>query len=339
MSPKIRNLAVFAALLAGGASAAALAETPNVVVGIKPVHGLVAAVMEGVGEPRLLVDGAASPHDYALRPSEARAIADADLLIWVGPTVEPFLAKSAAALGDDRVVELTEAPGIELLPAREGGIWEAHDHGHDEGHAHEDAHDHETEHAHGAEHAHDDERGHEAEHAHNGDYDGHIWLDPDNAKAIVDAAATALAERDPANAARYQANADRTKSRIDALDAELAATLAPAKDAPFIVFHDAYQYLDAHYGLAAVGAISVNPEIPPSAQRIAEIRDLVAERGAVCIFAEPQFAPKVAQTIAEGAPARVGELDPISVGGEPGPDAWFRLMRDLGDSLAGCLKG
>ncbi|MGQ9364853.1 zinc ABC transporter substrate-binding protein ZnuA [Azospirillum sp. ST 5-10] len=343
--PALLAVPLVAGVLAGAAAPAAAA--PAVVASVKPLHSLVAAVMKGVGEPGLIVHGGASPHTYALRPSDARALQGADVVFWIGEGLEGFLEKPLDSIaGTARIVELMEAPGLTLLEARGGGAWEAHSHGGE--HAdHGDGHDHE-EHAHED---HDDEDHDHGDHDH-GDHDhgehgheghehvnAHLWLDPRNAKAIVATVADTLAAADPANAAAYRANAAAAAARLDALDGELAATLAPVKDKPFVVFHDAYPYLEARYGLNAVGAITVSPEQRPSARRLSEIRAKIAGLDAVCVFAEPQFEPKLVGTIVEGTGARTGVLDPVGADLPDGPDLYPALMRGLAASLAGCLKG
>ncbi len=308
------RLALPAAFVALLAATPALADTPKVVASIKPVHALVAAVMQGVGEPALIVRGAASPHTYALRPSDAHALADADLVFWIGPELEGFLAKPLEATATKATaVELMEAPGVMLLDAREGGAWDPHDHGHDHG-AHEHGHD----------------KGHE-------EVNTHVWLDPDNARAMVAAIADALEAKDAAHADAYRANAERTARGLAALDAELKATLAPVQGKPFVVFHDAYQYFEAHYGLNGVGAITVNPERRPSAKRLSDIRAKITSLGAVCVFAEPQFEPALVDTIVQGTKARKGVLDPEGAGLADGPDLYPTLLRNIAASLKGCL--
>ncbi|HYD99244.1 MAG TPA: zinc ABC transporter substrate-binding protein [Alphaproteobacteria bacterium] len=303
--------ALAAALLALAAPALG---APKVVASIKPVHSLVAGVMAGVGEPALLVGGNASPHNYAMRPADAKALAAADLVFWVGPELEGFLEKPIMRARKGAAVTLLGLDGLTLLPLREGGLFEAGDHGHGHGHGHGD---------------------HAGE---PGDVDGHIWLDPDNARRIVAAAAERLAAVDPANAAAYAANAARMDERIAALDAELAARLAPLKGRPFVVFHDAYHYFEAHYGVEAAGAITVNPERPPGAKRLKAIHDKLAATAAACVFAEPQFEPKLVQSVLAGTAARSGTLDPEGARLKDGPDLYFGLMRDLADSLSGCLN-
>lgn len=350
MQKAVRALLVSTALLVAGASAAR-AEAPNVVVSIKPIHSLVAAIMQGVGEPGLIVEGAASPHTYSLKPSNAAALQSADVIFWVGHGLEAFLEKPLESLGSKAtVVELDDAPGLEKLPFREGGPFEAHTHEGEEGHdhAHEEGHDHGKEaHAHseeghdhgketeGHDHAHGEKAGHEG-HEH-GEFDMHLWLSPLNARAIAAEAAKVLAEKDPANAETYNKNLASLNEKIDALDRDVAATIAPVKDKPFIVFHDAYQYFEHHYGVQTAGSITVSPETLPGAERLTQIRDKVKTLGATCVFAEPQFEPKLVNVVIEGTPAKSGVLDPEAATLEPGPNLYFTLMKSIATSLSDCL--
>lgn len=334
MQKAARALFLSTALLAAG-PLAARAEVPNVVVSIKPIHSLVAAIMQGVGEPDLIVEGAASPHTYSLKPSNAAALQDADVVFWVGHGLEAFLEKPLEALGGNAtVVELDDAPGLEKLHFREGGPFEAHEDEGEEGHEHAaEGHDHgkeaEEAHAQGEEAGHD---GHE-----HGEFDMHLWLSPDNARAIAAEAAKVLSEKDPANAEAYKANLAGLTDKLAALDKEVAETIAPVKDKPFIVFHDAYQYFEHHYGVQAAGSITVSPETLPGAERLTQIRDKVKTLGATCVFAEPQFEPKLVNVVIEGTPAKSGTLDPEAATLEPGPDLYFTLMRSIATSLRDCL--
>ncbi|WP_439627209.1 zinc ABC transporter substrate-binding protein ZnuA [Shinella sp.] len=334
MQKAVRALFLSTALLAAG-PLAARAEVPNVVVSIKPIHSLVAAIMQGVGEPNLIVEGAASPHTYSLKPSNAAALQDADIVFWVGHGLEAFLEKPLEALGGNAtVVELEDAPGLEKLHFREGGPFEAHEDEGEEGHEHAaEGHDHgkEAEEAH----AHGEEAGHEG-HEH-GEFDMHLWLSPDNARAIAAETAKVLSEKDPANAEAYKANLASLNDKLAALDKEVAETVAPVKDKPFIVFHDAYQYFEHHYGVHAAGSITVSPETLPGAERLTQIRDKVKTLGATCVFAEPQFEPKLVNVVIEGTPAKSGTLDPEAATLEPGPDLYFTLMRSIATSLRDCL--
>lgn len=312
-------LPIAASLLLSGllaSTAATAADAPKVVVSIKPIHSLVAAVMQGVGTPDLIVDGAASPHTYALKPSNARSLEQAQLVFWVGPGMEAFLQKPLAALGSNAtVVELDDAPGITKLKFREGGAFEPHD----DGDEHEASDDHAHDHDHGG-------------------FDTHLWLDPHNAKAMVAEITTSLVAADPANALTYEANQKTLDDKLDALDAEIASTLAPVKDKPFIVFHDAYQYFEHRYGVRVSGSITVSPETIPGAQRVAEIHSKVADLGATCVFAEPQFEPKLVNVVLEGTAAKSGVLDPEAATLPQGPDLYFDLMRGIASSLKTCLS-
>ncbi len=169
--------------------------------------------------------------------------------------------------------------------------------------------------------------------------DAHVWLDPINAIAMVGAIEHGLSEAAPEHAATFAANADALRERLDALHHELEETLAPVSSAPFIVFHDAYQYFEARYGMAGVGSITLGPEIQPGARRLVEIRDRMAADDVACVFQEPQFEPRLVTVIVEGTDVRVGTLDPLGADIEPGPDAYFELMRALANSLSECLSG
>lgn len=327
----------------------------DVVASIKPVHSLVAAVMEGVGEPGLIMDGAGSPHNYALKPSQAQMLESADIVFWIGHELEAFLEKPLETIAANaKSVELIDAHDLIRLPFREGGAFDDHghdeatghdDHGHEEkadGGHHDDDHDHEKAEADHDDHGHDDhgheqtEAGHEG-HDH-GAFDSHIWLDPVNAKAMVEEINEALAEADPANAAQYAANAKAVMTKLDALVTEVSAELAPVHDKGFIVFHDAYQYFEKRFDVTASGSITVSPEVLPGAERITEIRAKVKELGAACVFAEPQFEPKLVTTVTEGTRAKSGVIDPLGAALDAGPEQYFDTIRTMATSIRTCLS-
>jgi zinc transport system substrate-binding protein len=320
----MRPVILAVAVLTVSLSLPARAEVP-VVASIVPVHSLVAGVMEGIGTPHLLVPGGASPHSFALRPSDARKLEQAKAVFWIGPALETFLERPIDALARKAaVVALIDAEGVKRLSYREGGPWEAHEHEEGKAAPGKDSHAHEHGHAHGD--------------THTGS-DGHVWLDPQNALAMTGAIAEALGKADPANKARYEANAARVAARLQALDAALAKTLAPARGKPYIVFHDAYQYFEARYGLTPAGSITVSPEVSPGAKRLVEIRDRIRKAAAICVFAEPQFEPKLVRTAIQGTDARAATLDPLGARLTPGSDAYFDLLRNLAADLTACLKG
>jgi zinc transport system substrate-binding protein len=305
----------------------AFAATPDVVVSIKPIHSLVASVMKGVAEPKLIVEGAASPHTYNMRPSNAAALQNADLIFWVGHGMEAFLEKPLEALGSKAsVVTLEDAPGLTKLKFREGGVFEpeAEEEGHDHGHSHGAA----QEHADGED---DGDHDHERN-------DVHLWLDPMNAKAMAAEIEKQLVQADAEHAATYQKNAAELMGKLDTLDAELKAELSPIKDKPFIVFHDAYQYFEHRYGVKVAGSITVSPETMPGAERVKEIHQKVEDLGATCVFAEPQFEPKLVKVVTEGSKAKSGVLDPEAGALKEGPELYFDMMRGLATSLKTCLS-
>jgi zinc transport system substrate-binding protein len=301
-----------AAGMALPASGPAAAEA-KAVVSIKPLHALVTGVMAGVSSPKLLVDGSASPHTYALKPSDARVLNQADLFFRVSEMVEPFTARIVRALPRSvEVVTLLDTPGLTLLGLRTGATFE--------GVAEKESH-----------------RTHRDGPQKGDAIDGHAWLDPANARTMVEQIRQALAAKDPANAAAYKRNADELREKLDVLEAELQTQLAPIAAKPYIVFHDAFQYFERRFGLNVVGSISVSPEIPPSGKRLTELRRRILTSGAMCVFAEPQFDRRLVLNLVEGTDARIGTLDPEGGRLPPGPDLYFVLMRRLAEDIRGCL--
>ena len=305
-------------------SLAAFAAEPKVVASIKPVHSLAAGVMQGVGEPRLLVSGGASPHEYNLKPSDARALSEAQLVFWIGPELESFLIKPLHnAKGRVRAAALLDAPGMMILPLREGGAWEPHPHGHEEP-------DHDSRKKPHAEHEHD----------HAADRDAHVWLDPVNAIAMVRQIVAQLGEVDAAHKADYERNGAALIERLNRLNQQLSTELAPVKNQPYLVFHDAYQYFERRYDLNAVGSVVLSPEQRPGAKRVAQIQARIRNLQVRCVFSEPQFQPALVETVIAGSSARRGTLDPEG-GAEliAGPEAYFQLLQGLSSSLRTCLSG
>ncbi len=306
--------------LTGGS---ALAEDLPVVATIKPIHALVALVMGETGEAKLLVGGAASPHTYSLKPSDAKALNNARLIFRVSEDIEPFTRKIVASLPKTvTVITLAGAPGLTLLNKRTGDTFEAHDHG--------DGHGHDHDHGHGD---------HDEDEAKDPVRDGHIWLDPRNGVAMVREIARALSEAAPEKAATFEANAATAIAAIEAAASEIDADLAPAKGKPFVVFHDAYQYFEQRFGVPAAGAITVSPEVQPSAKRIGEIRGKIRDLNVACVFAEPQFKSKLVATVLEGTGAKAGTLDPEGASIEAGPGAYVSLLKNLAQGLKSCLNG
>lgn len=280
-----------------------LAKVPTVVTDIPPVHSLVAQVMGDLGTPEVILARGASVHDFQLRPSQSAALADAGLVIWIGPELTPWLGRALEGLSKG-------GAQLALLDA-EGTLRR----GYDEGAAHDD-HDHEA----------------------HGDTDPHAWLNPDNAAVWLDLIAGALAGQDPDHAATYAANAQAAKLGIAALDGRVKATLAGAQDKPFMVFHDGYGYFADHYGLQIVGSLAAGDATQPGAAHLVDLRDSLRAGGAVCLFPEAQHDPALAEQIAEGTGVRIGgALDPVGSMLDPGPDSYGVLLEGLAKTVSDCL--
>ena len=302
------TIALIFGVIGWGCAAARADPPPRVAASIAPLHSLVASIMQGVGEPALLVPVGGSPHGLIMRPSMARALAAADIVFWIGPALEPFLIEALDRDPDRRVVAALDMDGIKLLPARESGLW------HDAEEA--DGHDHGP-----------------------GQIDPHIWLDPDNARLIAATVARTLTEADPARAPLYEANAAAMDQALATLTGRIESELAPVRARPFITFHDAYQYFAARFGLRAVGAVSVRPDQPPGARLVRALKTAIIDQSVICVFAEPQFDPALIEVLIEGTPARQSVLDPIGSGLDPGPDLIAALLTRLAAQLKNCLAG
>ena len=293
---------VFACLAAGSV----LAATPRVAADIPPVHALVAQVMAGLGVPDLIVAPGTSPHGYALRPSEAVVLQSADLVVWVGPGLTPWLGAALPRIAAGaEIVTLESHPATRRLPLRQQAafapIADPHDHDH-------------------------------ADHA----VDPHMWLDPANARAWLEVIAAALVRIDPDNAALYVSNADAAAAGLVSLERDLAGRLAAHPPAPFVVFHDGYQYFETAFGVPAAGAIVLADGSDPSPARIAEIRALVRELGVRCAFAEPQLNTALIDTVFDGTDAVIAVVDPLGATLTPGPALYGAVLRDLVDALTSC---
>ncbi|EDM70151.1 malonyl-CoA synthase [Roseobacter sp. AzwK-3b] len=357
---------------------AAHADTPRVVADIAPVQSLVARVMDGAGAPELLIRPDASPHAYAMRPSEARALEQADLVVWMGPGLTPWMTDAIQTLaGDAAHLTLLTAPETLVLPGRIDPRFAAHDHGHDHaghddhkhddhaGHDHDDhKHDDHAGHDHD-DHKHDDHAGHDHDKAKHDDHAGHdhdkakhddhaghshdthdhahagpdphAWLDPVNAVAWLGLIARDLSAIDPDNADLYAANAKAAQAELTALSDQIAVDLAPLADRPFLVFHDAYQYFEARFGVTAAGAVSISDASEPGPARLADLRALVSEQDVACIFAEPQFNTAILASVF-GDALRIGQLDPIGVDHVAGPGSYPAMLRGMADAMTECLS-
>ena len=306
----------------------------SVMASIKPIHSLVSMVMEGVGEPSLLVGGAASPHTFSLKPSQARQIEKADVIFWVSPTLEAFLEKPLETIASGaKTYELIEMNNLKRLSFREGGPFEGHLHDDHKEHA-EEGHGKHKEHA-------EEGHGKHKEHAEEGhsddESDPHVWLDPENAKLMLSYISHELGEIDPANASKYEENAATAKLSIDKVSLSIEKELNPYKGLGFIVFHDAYQYFEKRFGLQASGSISVHPDTVPGAQRMTEIRKVLGNPSVKCVFNEPQFETRVVNTIIDGTGKKSVQIDPLGSSLTSGKRLYLDLMMNMGESFHECF--
>ena len=305
MSRKLFSISAVAALL----GSSAIADVPNVSVDIAPLHSLVASVMNGVGVPNLIIPSGSSPHDHQLRPSEAKAMQDANIVFWMGEELTPWMENAVKTLSSNAsITTLLENDKTSLLEFREGALFEVHDHD-DEEH---------------------DEHGH-------GSHDPHAWLSPNNAKAWLDVIAAQLSSYDPENAGVYFTNAASTKSEIEMIIAEINLTLDPIRGGKFIVFHDAYQYFENDFDFRASGAISIGDASDPSPARIAKIQKRIRDEEINCVLAEPQFKANLVQTVMEGSQANTNVIDPLGVGLKPGVSLYNKLIKNMAQSLTDCF--
>ncbi|MCP4828101.1 MAG: zinc ABC transporter solute-binding protein [Proteobacteria bacterium] len=324
MTVKLFVLAM--AMLFSMCPGSAAAQVPRVATDIAPVHSLTAQVMQGLGVPELIVQRGASPHHYAMRPSEARMVQAADLVISIGAGLTPWLNRRLEVLaGKAQHLELMAVSGTVSLAFREEALFttdsaetinEAHE-AHQEHEAHE---------------AHEEHQ----EHVHEG-IDPHGWLDPVNGQIWLDAIASALSQLDPANAARYSANALAGKEQISQARTRIEQHLKSLQGQDFIVFHDAYQYFEARFEIRSIGAISASDALKPSAARLAQIRAMVLEHGIDCVLTEPQFNSDLLGSIFENTPIQQGVIDSQGLKLDAGPALYVSLLENIARQIAGCV--
>jgi zinc transport system substrate-binding protein len=331
-----------------------------IVASIKPIYNLAAAVLGDINAPILLIGGNNSPHTYNLKPSDIKLINKADILIWGGMNIEPFLAKliknNANTEPDVHVnvkapliVDITEAKNLTKLSIRTNNIFKIAVPGESDA---EDAASHAfCGHSHGS-HSHDHGNSHTHTNSHNTGagsmpaadsadnlsyFDAHVWLSPDNAKAIVQHIGKVISSYYPEHAAEVQNNVHTFITKLDVVKAKINSELKPVANTKYLVFHDAYQYFEKYYKLHNIGVISVNPQISPSAKKLQQINEAIIEQQAKCIFSEPQFNPKLINILHKQTQIRTGEINPLGVDADLGPDGYFKLLEKLTHELVTCL--
>lgn len=301
----MNKIIAFLLIFASCASTAKTNGAPSIMVSIKPFYNITAQIMHNVAEPKLLLKGNSSPHDYHLKPEDARNIHSSDLIVWGGPQLESFIEKSVAKKPNLNLAEVTL---LKILPTRHQVALDDH---HDHSHSH-------------------------TEHDHN--FDPHYWLDPDNAVVIANAIAEKLIEIDSKHQAIYKANLSAFEKRMNQKKSEWRQALQTVQHNPYIVLHDAYQYFEDYYDLNAAGAIHVNPEVPPSVHRIQAIQMILKEQEVKCIFSEPQFNTKVIELLVRNSDINQGILDPLGQDQDLGKDGYFRLIDNIVESFIQCNR-
>lgn len=296
----IKRLLPFIALMLVALPEVAAAKDIKVVSTIRPVHSLAAQILDGVGEPYLLIKGKGSPHDYSMRPSDARALADADVIFWMGPALETFLVDALKSLPKSARV-------IALGPE-------------DQGHRHKD--EHKDGHGHG----------------HAAGNDPHTWLNPSKANDMIDKMTEVLSEVYPDHIGRFNVNREGANLDLRRLNMKMSLHISAYADAEIVVLHDAYGHFTEQFGLKPFTALSLTPEHQPGAKRIAEIRAFIQEKGVKCVFSEPQYPDKYLDVLVEGTNAKTGVIDPLGSAIEPGPDLYDGLMGSIFTSIWECLS-
>ena len=306
---------LFAAFSAALWGTTAMQANAAVVASLKPIGFIASAIADGVTETQVLLPDGASEHDYSLRPSDAKRLQNADLVVWIGPEMEAFMDKTASAFPDAKKVTISALPGVKPLLMK-GADDDDHDHDHD----HADAQKGDTDH-------------------HHGEYNMHLWLSPEIARLSAVAIHDKLVELMPQSRAKLDANLKDFEAQLAATDKQVGNELAPLKGKGYFVFHDAYGYYEKHYGMTSLGHFTVNPEIQPGAQRLHEIRTQLVEQKATCVFAEPQFRPAVVEAVARGTTVRMGTLDPLGTNIQLGKTSYMAFLSQLANQYASCLKG
>lgn len=310
-----KNTLLFAALSAALWGSATQAADAAVVASLKPLGFIASAIADGVTDTQVLLPDGASEHDYSLRPSDVKRLQGADLVVWVGPEMEAFMEKSVRNIPGNKQVTIAQLADVKPL------LMKGADDDEDE-HAHADA---------------DEEKG--DVHHHHGEYNMHLWLSPEIARATAVAIHEKLVELMPQSRAKLDANLKDFEAQLAATDKQVGNELAPLKGKGYFVFHDAYGYYEKHYGLTPLGHFTVNPEIQPGAQRLHEIRTQLVEQKATCVFVEPQFRPAVVEAVARGTSVRMGTLDPLGTNIKLGKTSYSAFLSQLANQYASCLKG
>lgn len=295
----------------------------DVLTTIKPLGFIANAITDGVTNTQVLLPVSASPHDYNLKPSDVEKLKSAQLVVWVGDEMETFLEKSIEKLPEENVLKLEDVPAIKALV---DATKKDDDHDAHEGHKHEHSHDHKDDHHH--DHSH---------HGHSHDKDWHVWLSPTASEHIAEQIAQRLSQKMPEKKAKIDANLADFKASLNKKNGEITQQLSTAKDKGYYTFHDAYGHFEHTYGLTSLGSFTINPTIAPGAKTLNKIKKSIQEHKAQCLFAEPQFTPKVIESLSKGTAVKVGKLDPLGEKVAMGKTSYPQFLQAIADQFSDCL--
>ena len=315
MQKRLKLTALLTALVtfAGAANAEILAS-------VRPLGFIASSIADGVTQTQILVPPGASPHDYNLKLSDIQKVKSADLVLWIGEDVDSFLTKSVSQLEGKNVLPISELN--ELAPL----LSKAAHHHHDES-------EHHHHHEHGI-----DAHGHHHEEQNDLEINWHVWYSPEISRIVAQKVADKLTVQFPNKQERIVRNLAEFNRTLSLQSDKIKAQLAPFNDKGFFVFHDAYGYFNDAYGLNQTGYFTINPLVAPGAKTLAHIKEEITEHRVRCLFTEPQFTPKVVESLSKNADVNVGRLDPMGEAVELGPNSYANFLQFTADSYAECLK-
>ncbi|PRM47142.1 zinc ABC transporter substrate-binding protein ZnuA [Haemophilus influenzae] len=329
MKKLLKISAISAALLS-----APMMANADVLTSVKPLGFIVSSIAEGVTGTQVLVPAGASPHDYNLKLSDIQKVKSADLVVWVGEDVDSFLDKPISQIERKKVITIADLADVKPLL-----IQAHHEHFHEDG---DHDHDHKNEHKHDHKHEHDHDHKHDHEHHDHDHHEGlttnwHVWYSPAISKIVAQKVADKLTAQFPNKKALIAQNLSDFNRTLAEQSEKITAQLANVKDKGFYVFHDAYGYFNDAYGLKQTGYFTINPLVAPGAKTLAHIKEEIDEHKVNCLFAEPQFTPKVIESLAQNTKVNVGQLDPIGDKVTLGKNSYATFLQSTADSYMKCL--
>lgn len=313
-------------------------EPTHIVTSLKPIELLVRAVATEQTRITTLVPANASPHTYQMRPSERKALANADLIFWVGPSMETFLERLLTG-NEFRDRALALAP-TDLSASTE----EHHDEQDDHGGGHQDHDEHEkhakAEAGHGEHHdegsnEHPGQDAHDA-HDHGEGDDPHIWLDPALALAMVERIHEKLSQLPGADQTALDRNLAEFRSGLARTEQRIQTQLGKMKEVSIFTYHDAFSRFAEHYGLNIAGVMTLSPERSPGARHLADVQDKLTRAGNPCLLTEPQFNRKWWQSITADIDLTMSTWDPLAADIPADAEGYLKFQQHLADAVTAC---